>query len=179
MPLALVVGASLLASGISIKLLMGQYPVLDFSPAELTTTNKDQTPSPYIPAYSRKAHNVLDIADVKVIDISYQFDGRHDANRADYYLNNIIPDGWAKVESELTDNSRLIWLSDHSGNSAILQYWYEANGQKSGSVGVYKRNRIKQALQLDAKSSLRWQFVRCSSLRCQDEAQLLRQLLNE
>ncbi|HEY9041787.1 MAG TPA: exosortase [Rheinheimera sp.] len=179
LPLVLVIVTSLLMSGLSVRLLMGQYPLLDFSAVELTTTEKAQTPSPYIPAYSRKAHNVLDAAGVEVIDISYQFDGRHDANRADYYLNNIIPDGWAKVESELTDNSRLIWLSDHSGNSAILQYWYEANGQKSGSVGVYKRNRIKQALQLDAKSSLRWQFVRCSSLRCQDEAQLLRQLLNE
>ena len=179
MPLALVVGASLLASGISIKLLMGQYPVLDFSPAELTTTNKDQTPSPYIPAYSRKAHNVRHLSGVEVIDISYQFDGRHDANRADYYLNNMIPQGWNKVSSDLTNNSRLIWLSDHSGNNAILQYWYEANGQKTGSVGVYKRNRIKQALQLNAKSSLHWQFIRCRSLRCQDEANLLRQLLNE
>src|SRR5690606_37576991 len=136
LPLVLVISASLLMSGLSIRLLMGQYPLLDFSAVELTTTEKTQTPSPYIPAYSRKAHNVLDIADVKVIDISYQFDGRHDANRADYYLNNIIPDGWAKVDSELISKWRLVWLSDQSGNNVIFEFWYEADGHKTGCVGV-------------------------------------------
>lgn len=179
LPLVIMISASLLLSGMSIRLLLKQYPLLDFSAVELTTINKEQTPSPSIPAFSRKEHNVMDISGTEVIDISYHFDGRHDANRADYYLNNIMPDGWMKVHSETTDSSRLIWLSDHSGNSAILQFWYEANGHKTGSVGVYKRHRIMQALQLNAKSSLRWQFARCNSTECQNEAQLLRQLLNK
>lgn len=170
--------SSLLVSGIGIKLAMQQYPLFDYSAVEITASANTDMPSAYIAAYSKKEQQILTLGGVEVIHISYYFEGRHDANRADYYLNSMIPDNWSKVDSETTTNSRLIWLSDHSGNNAIVQYWYQANGHKTGSVKVYKHNRIRQALRLDATSSLHWQFARCNSLTCQDEARILRQLID-
>ncbi|HEX5792050.1 MAG TPA: hypothetical protein VFY01_02165, partial [Rheinheimera sp.] len=165
-------------SGVGIKLAMQQYPLFDYSAVEITAAANTDMPSAYIAAYSKKEQQILTLGGVEVINISYYFEGRHDANRADYYLNSMIPDNWSKVDNETTANSRLIWLSDHSGNNAIVQYWYQANGQKTGSVKVYKHNRIRQALRLDATSSLHWQFARCNSLTCQDEARILRQLID-
>lgn len=176
LPAAVVIISSVLLSGLSIKFVTAQYPLFDFSKVELATTNNNHGLSPYIPAYSAVSQNIIEISGFNIIDINYQFEGRHDANRADYYLNNVVPNGWNRTSSELTADSRLIWLSDHSGNSAILRYWYEANGQKTGAIGTYKRNRIKQAFKLNANSALHWQFVRCNSTKCQDEAKILRQL---
>ncbi len=168
--------SALLLSGLSIKLLMSQLPLFAYSSIQTLAVVNTDIPSASIVAYSSQIRKQLQFDELEIIDIRYDFEGRHDANRADYYLNNVIPSGWHKTASEMTPNSQLIWLSDRSGNEAIVQFWYEANGRRTGSLTVYKRNRILQAFKLNAHSALQWQFARCQTNNCRKESQLLRQL---
>lgn len=169
-----VIVSSLIVSGISLKLAMQQYPIFDYNVAEITEVETNNTPAAAIASYSEKQRENIQISGIDVIVEHYKFAGRHDANRADYYLNKLIPNSWHKTNNQLTANSQLLWLSDNSGNTALLQYWYEANGQPTGSIKEYKRNRIKQALKLDATSALHWQFVYCKSVQCRDEVAILK-----
>ncbi|MEH8021016.1 MULTISPECIES: exosortase [Rheinheimera] len=173
-----VIVSSLIVSGISLKLVMQQYPLFDYSVAEITEVDTNTTPAAAIASYSEKQRENIQINGIDVIIEHYKFAGRHDADRADYYLNKLIPNSWHKTNNQLTANSQLLWLSDGSGNTALLQYWYEANGQPTGSIKEYKRNRIKQALKLDATSALHWQFVYCKSVQCRDEVAILKRYSN-
>jgi exosortase len=174
----LVILTAILLSGSGLKLLLGQYPLFDYNAIALAEPDNPVSPAATIAAYSRITQHIVSIDGVNVLQIHYDFDGRHDANRADYYLNDVIPTGWRQTDKEITAHSQLIWLSDRSDNHAIVQYWYQANGENTGSVSVYKINRIKQALSLDASSALGWQFVRCQHRLCAAEARVLRQINN-
>lgn len=174
----LVIVTAMLLSGLNLKLQLAHFPLFNYDRINISDSVSQDTLSAYIPAYSHKNEQVMSHNDIDILHIEYQFSGSHDANRADYYLNNPIPSGWQRTDKELTANSQLLWLSDQSDNHAIVQFWYVANGEKTGSLNRYKINRIKQALNLDASSALGWQFVRCQVKTCARERQVLRHIIH-
>ncbi|MDP5148783.1 exosortase [Rheinheimera baltica] len=163
-------------SGLSLRALTNQHPLFSYTPITITPEASSMQPSAYIAAYSNKTLQHLTVNDHEIINIRFEFNGQHEANRPDYYLNEVIPKGWNKVNSDLTDTSRLVRLTNLAGEHAILQYWYEANGNSTGSLAVYKRYRIHQAFKLNAYSAMQWQFVLCQTTLCTDEATILTML---
>jgi hypothetical protein len=125
-------------------------------------------PAPRVYAASDYAVSAEPEEDPQTISYRFSFDGSIDAERAEFYLNDPVPEGWRIVTDTLQGNARRLTVA-RGLNEAQITVSYEVNGTRTGDRGALRALRLAAALRLDRSSVLHWQFSRCEGA-CADAA---------
>lgn len=106
----------------------------------------------------------------------YLFYGFEDSRRSNYYLNDMVPEGWYQQSFESTGDAAWIWVRSPSGEYGLVYYWHQIGQHRSVSGFKMRMYRLLQALRLNQQTELYWYFMYCRSDACSAEQQILSQL---
>ena len=152
-----------LVSGAALRTLAG-IPAYDFA-AEVDVEAAQplqlpEQPAPQIYAASSYTAETLPGADDAVL-YTIVFDGSSDAQRAEFYLNEMIPPGWKLRNSLRADGARELRIQ-RRGDLAVVRYSYAIGATRTGERGDLRLMRLRAATRLDRSSTLRWGFAPCN-----------------
>lgn len=105
----------------------------------------------------------------------YYFTGETDAHKVDFFLNNVVPDGWTVTDTEHQADATLLQISNSAGEQALVYYSYLVGEHKTGNRQQLRINRLLAALTLQQDTELYWQFLHCSTPNCAAQKQLFTQ----
>jgi exosortase len=103
----------------------------------------------------------------RLVDIS--FSGAIDAQRAEFYLNDPVPEGW-RVVSSVEEGAVTRLLVANGRKNAVIYLSYGVGSRWYAGRDSLRWPRLQAALSLDRGSMLRWAFVPCEA-ECNDAAQ--------
>lgn len=113
-----------------------------------------------------RIYNYARVCSVTIEDIelvNFEFDGEHLDDKASYYLNNPIPEGFNVVRSLDTDKWNVREVRDKHKKRFLIAYRYGTSSGFYKSPFGLKKSRLKNALSGDMSSSIQWIIVPCES----------------
>jgi hypothetical protein len=118
---------------------------------------------PQFPSPSSIETDVASIDGFDFAGFRIGFLGKDDANKASYYLNDMVPNGYRALERKRQNNRNLVLVRDQQGNFAIVAFAFGFGTEETASRSAYKILRLKMAALLDRSSSVTWLAYRCHS----------------
>jgi exosortase len=92
----------------------------------------------------------------------FTFDGDNDANKADFYKNDLVPENWDRIEAHVKESEGIIIVRSITGQHARITYQLLSGTQKTGSYSTHKLHRFIGALSMSKESNLYWRFEHCN-----------------
>ncbi|MHC6646296.1 exosortase [Alteromonas sp. HB246098] len=140
-----------LSSSVALMVAKG-VPNEDCSAATLTI-------EPRIYNYARVCSATIE--DIELVN--FEFDGEHLDDKASYYLNSPMPEGFHTVRNLDTDKWNAREISDQKTKRFLIAYRYGTSSGFYKSLFSLKKSRLKNALSGDMSSSIQWIIVPCDS----------------
>ena len=113
--------------------------------------------SPQVFAYSSLEKKTMDDG----VGYLFTFNGDNDANKPDFYLNDLIPENWSRLSLSLQEDKGTLLVMSHQGEYGKIKYQLVSGGRRTGSYTTYRVNRLLSALTFNRESQLYWIFERC------------------
>ncbi len=126
------------------------------APAIVVEVNKPFFPEIYFATSVEDHSNKLDNKSTYLV---YNFDGNDLNSKASFYLNKIIPDGWAETSSLEQDNWRHILVSKNN-QKACISVQYQIGERQTSSIRQLKTLRLTYAVQNVRETRLHWRFLK-------------------
>lgn len=134
--------------------------------------------SPRIFQSDQYSHQQKMVGQHRVFAQHYQFSGMDDSRRSNYYLNQIVPDGWGTMRRQHQHDGAWVWVQSTQGQSGLIYYWHQVGPHRLVSGLSIRRHRLQQALLLNQQTELYWYFIYCDTTDCVPEQQAVQQLLS-
>jgi len=101
----------------------------------------------------------LGSGDRSIVAVHCYFAGDHDGNKAEYYFNDPLPDGWRLLRSFVRGDSRYLYISTEYGDYALVRYWYQIGPHRTSNRSTFIAYRFLEALRLNQKTELHWYWA--------------------
>lgn len=179
--LAMMLGALSLFSTFTLNLATASprlYPAyaLDLT-AQLQSKSFDVI-SPRIFIADNLSHRRIEYGSSLAYQQHYEFAGFDDARRANFYLNNVIPEHWGLIKKVAHKDGALLWVKSSSPEYGLIYFSYKFNNKITASEKKLRLYRLQGALQLSRKTELNWYFIYCKNQACSEEQQVISELSN-
>jgi exosortase len=90
----------------------------------------------------------------------FSFDGSTDAQRAEFYMNDLVPSGWKEVGRAYSDDRVMLQISNNEQQGTVSAS-YVVGGVNTARRGYLRKLRLLAALRLDRGSELHWAYTPC------------------
>jgi exosortase len=167
----LVVGSLLLLSGMNLSLLQSGRlqlvaPIVDVEGADLQSESLPGIVPQFFRASSVE-RSAQDINGLTLHSVILNFAGSSDADRAEFYKNNPVPEGWEVLEVQTQEEPRQLLISRDNQEFGLVAYWYEAAGYRAGNTREMRWARLHAATRLNRETAMYWYFLPCSDANCE------------
>ena len=98
---------------------------------------------------------------IAVTKLSYWFDGTTLDNKASYYLNSPIPEGYTKVDTLPNDDWNVVIVKDGFSKYRVLAYRYQVGSEYETELYNLKKERMLKALKLSNSTAIHWISSQC------------------
>jgi exosortase len=103
-------------------------------------------------------------ADIENTSYLFTFSGRNDADKVDFYKNELVPDNWSRLSSTLEAEGGKIFVQSNAGQKGRIDYQLISGDRATGSYSTHRIHRLINALSMNNESQLYWKFVKCASI---------------
>ncbi|MDP4536351.1 exosortase [Alkalimonas collagenimarina] len=134
--------------------------------------------SPRIFQSDQYVHQQRMVGQHRVFAQHYHFSGTDDSRRSNYYLNQVVPDGWRTQRQRNEHDGAWLWVQSASGQPGLIYYWHQVGPHRVVSGMNIRLKRLQQALLLNQQTELYWYFIYCDTADCEPEQKAVLQLVS-